>query len=87
LLEMIAVEASDEQFLRIMPLQALESCLGKLSETDRSLIRRRYQPGTSVQELAAEIGRTANSLSKTLGRIRRALLECVDRTLAREARE
>jgi RNA polymerase sigma-70 factor (ECF subfamily) len=87
LLEMIAVEASDEQFLRIMPLQALESCVGKLSEPDRSLIRRRYQPGTSVQELAAEIGRTANSLSKTLGRIRRGLLECVDRTLAREARE
>lgn len=87
LLETLAVEASDEHFIRKMPLQALENCLGKLSEADRSLIRRRYQPGTTVQQLAAEVGRTANSLSKSLGRIRRALLECIDRTLARESRE
>jgi RNA polymerase sigma-70 factor (ECF subfamily) len=87
LLETLAVEAGDEQFIRIMPLQALENCLGKLSDADRSLIQRRYQPGTTVQQLAAEVGRTANSLSKSLGRIRRALLECIHRTLAREARE
>jgi RNA polymerase sigma-70 factor (ECF subfamily) len=87
LLETLAVEASDEQLLRKMPLQALENCLGKLSEADRTLIRRRYQPGTTVQQLAIEVGRTANSLSKSLGRIRRALLECIERTLAREARE
>jgi RNA polymerase sigma-70 factor (ECF subfamily) len=87
LLDKLVVEAADENVVRSVPLQALENCLGKLSENDRSLIRRRYEPGATVQQLAAEVGRTANSLSKSLGRIRRALLECVDRTLTREARE
>jgi RNA polymerase sigma-70 factor, ECF subfamily len=87
LLEKLAVEAGGEDFVHGVLLQALEGCLGKLSEIDRSLIRRRYQPGMSVQQLAVDIGRTANSLSKSLGRIRRSLLECIDRTLAREARE
>ena len=87
LLEKLAVEAGNEQAGHSVPLQALEICLAKLSELDRSLIRRRYQPGTTVHQLAVDIGRTANSLSKSLGRIRRTLLECVNRGLAREARE
>jgi RNA polymerase sigma-70 factor, ECF subfamily len=87
LLETLAVEACDEKLICSAPLQALENCLSKLSELDRSLIRRRYQPGATVQQLAADLGRSANSLSKSLGRIRRTLLECIDRTLAREARE
>jgi RNA polymerase sigma-70 factor (ECF subfamily) len=87
LLETLAVEAGDETLVCSVPLQALENCLSKLSELDRLLIRRRYQPGTTVQQLAADLGRSANSLSKSLGRIRRTLLECIDRTLAREARE
>ena len=79
LLEKLAVEAGDEEVVHSVPLQALENCLAKLSELDRSLIRRRYQPGTTVHQLAVDIGRTANSLSKSLGRIRRTLLECIDR--------
>jgi RNA polymerase sigma-70 factor (ECF subfamily) len=87
LIEKLVVEAADADVVGSVSLQALENCLGKLSENDRLLIQRRYQPGSSVRQLAAEVGRTANSLSKSLGRIRRALVECVDRTLTREARE
>lgn len=87
LLETLAVEAGDEGHIGGISLQALDNCLAKLSEVDRTLIRRRYQPGMSVQQLAADIGRTANSLSKSLGRIRRTLMECIDRTLAQEARQ
>jgi RNA polymerase sigma-70 factor (ECF subfamily) len=82
-----AADAADADVVGNVSRQALENCLGKLSENDRLLIQRRYQPGSSVRQLAAEVGRTANSLSKSLGRIRRALVECVDRTLTREARE
>jgi RNA polymerase sigma-70 factor (ECF subfamily) len=87
LLEKLADEAGDERLGLNVPLQALENCLGKLTELDRSLIRRRYQPSVTVQQLANDLGRTANSLSKSLGRIRRALLECVDRTITLEARD
>jgi RNA polymerase sigma-70 factor, ECF subfamily len=87
LLEKLAADAADENVVSQVPLRALENCLGKLSEVDRSLIRRRYQPGMTVQQIAADHGRSANALSKSLGRIRRALLECIDRTLALEARK
>lgn len=87
LLEKLSIEAGDDNVVRTISLQALENCLGKLSEIDRTLIRRRYQSGMSVQQLAVDLGRTANSISKSLGRIRRSLLECITRTMAREARE
>ncbi len=67
-------------------LTVLSNCVEKLSEADRALIRKRYQPDASVKSMAAEIGRTANSLSMSLGRIRRALLLCVERHSIREAR-
>jgi RNA polymerase sigma-70 factor (ECF subfamily) len=87
LLEKLAAEAADESIVWQVPLQALEKCLAKLSELDRSLIRRRYQPGMTVQQIATDQGRSANALSQSLSRIRRALLECVDRTLALESRK
>lgn len=67
-------------------LGALSSCLERLSEADRTLIRKRYQPDSTVKRMAEEIGRSANSLSKSLGRIRRALLDCVERRMAQEWR-
>jgi RNA polymerase sigma-70 factor (ECF subfamily) len=86
-LEKLAAEAASEDSVYAVPLAALENCIKKLSAGDRSLIRKRYQPGMSVNQIAHEIGRSANSLSKSLGRIRRALLACVERALVHEGRE
>lgn len=61
---------------------ALEQCLAKLAPDDRRLIERRYREDGSIDALAGEIGRTANVLYKSLGRVRRTLLECIERTLA-----
>src|SRR4051812_22962896 len=87
LLEKLAADAADENVVWQVPLQALENCLTKLSEIDRSLIRRRYQPGMTVQQIAADHGRSANALSKSLSRIRRVMLDCIDRTMALESRK
>lgn len=66
--------------------KALEECLKKLPEADRVLLDRRYaEENSTLQELAAETGQTANVLYKALGRIRRQLLECINRTLASDA--
>ena len=62
--------------------RALEICLEKLRPEDRRLIQSRYRLGTTAYELAQSIGRPANSVYQSLGRIRRALLECVERQLA-----
>jgi RNA polymerase sigma-70 factor (ECF subfamily) len=61
--------------------KALEACLEKLRPGDRKLIQHRYQPGSTARELAETIGRPANSVYQSLGRIRRTLMECVQRQL------
>jgi RNA polymerase sigma-70 factor, ECF subfamily len=63
---------------------ALAHCLGLLKPTSRDLLRRRYEPGASVERLAAETGRPVQTLYSILKRTRRAVFACIDRTLARE---
>lgn len=62
--------------------KALELCIQKLAPRDQELIRERYRPGGSGKDLAAELGRPQNSVYQSLGRIRRVLLECIQRRLA-----
>jgi RNA polymerase sigma-70 factor (ECF subfamily) len=64
---------------------ALSSCLQKLRPEQRELIARRYEPEASVQALAEAVGISPKAVSDKLRRIRQALLECIQRTLAAEA--
>jgi RNA polymerase sigma-70 factor (ECF subfamily) len=73
------LERCDELELR---RSALEQCLTKLRPADRNLIKQRYQPGERGKNLAEDLGRPANSVYQSLGRIRRTLMECINRTLA-----
>jgi RNA polymerase sigma-70 factor (ECF subfamily) len=66
--------------------EALAGCLGKLSPRDRDLLARRFDEGASVQSAAAGLRRSADAVYKALARIRRALFDCVTRTLEREGR-
>ena len=80
-LDQLAIEAQATTNDSMALMDALETCLARLSRNDQILIRKRYEHGTTVNQMAAEIGRTANSLSKSLGRIRRALMICVEKQL------
>jgi len=62
--------------------RALHNCLQKLPEHHRKLVEARYQPGASVQKIAAEQRRTVGSVSQTLYRIRHNLMVCIEKTLA-----
>jgi RNA polymerase sigma-70 factor (ECF subfamily) len=64
--------------------QALAKCLEKLRPQDRELIRKRYATGQSGQSVAEALQRPVNSIYQSLGRIRRVLLECVNRQLSAE---
>lgn len=64
---------------------ALEQCLKKLNHQDRELIEKRYEPGMSGKTVAELLGRPPNSVYQSLGRIRKILMECVQRTLAVES--
>ena len=62
---------------------ALLLCLDKLPPEKRELITNRYQADGGVAELAEEVGKSHAAVSKNLFRIRRQLLVCVERELAK----
>jgi RNA polymerase sigma-70 factor (ECF subfamily) len=64
--------------------EALERCLDKLPAAQRELVLTAYTKGTRMDELATRRGQTPMALYKLLHRIRQALLECVERKLAKE---
>jgi RNA polymerase sigma-70 factor, ECF subfamily len=77
------VSHSDELETR---LRALAECVAKLAESDRKLVAMRYESNCTIKEVAAQIGRPANTLYKALERIRHALVLCMERAIAREER-
>lgn len=64
--------------------RALKKCLQRLSSSDREMICNRYGGGLSVQSLASARGRSLDGIYKSLGRIRSALMSCIDRNLRQE---
>jgi RNA polymerase sigma-70 factor (ECF subfamily) len=66
---------------------ALADCMKKLSDADRDLIARRYAPAATTKDVATSLGRPLKSVYKSLGRIYKSLLACVERTLASESGE
>jgi RNA polymerase sigma-70 factor (ECF subfamily) len=63
--------------------EALDTCLEKLPQDQRQLLRRFYE-GSSVPVLAQDLGRSVEALYKTLQRSRAALSACVGGILAAE---
>lgn len=84
LLEAIAEPEPESQSHNRL-LLALEGCMEKLSDHQRSLIRSRYTPGQSLEKLAAALGRSPGSLRIALHRIRDLLKICVEDRLAKES--
>jgi RNA polymerase sigma-70 factor (ECF subfamily) len=62
--------------------RALELCLIKLKDDDRSLIEMRYEQSNRINEIAAKVGRPVHGLYKAMARIHNLLRQCVERTMA-----
>ncbi len=56
------------------------------SDYDQELLDLRYRKQATVRNIAEKVGRPIEGLYKTYQRIRRSLVDCVDRALARECR-
>ena len=82
MLDLLADDASQlrEQLTGVSA--ALAGCLEKLPARQRDLLTRRYEPNASVEGLARELHRPIQTVYSQLKRIRRTLLECVQRKLA-----
>jgi RNA polymerase sigma-70 factor, ECF subfamily len=61
--------------------EVLVDCLGKLSKDHQKLVTEYYTTGGPAA-LAASLGKTANSLRQAVLRIRRTLLDCMQRSVS-----
>jgi RNA polymerase sigma-70 factor, ECF subfamily len=62
--------------------EALARCMEQLRPKDRELIQMRYASDSNGDKVAQQLGRPPNSVYQSLGRIRRALMECVQHRIA-----
>jgi RNA polymerase sigma-70 factor (ECF subfamily) len=85
-LDLLAADVAAESEMLELRRNALAGCVNKLKPGDRRLIQLRYGPGRNGLSVAEELGRPVNSVYQSLGRIRRQLLDCVNRRIARETR-
>ncbi|WP_419189505.1 sigma-70 family RNA polymerase sigma factor [Stieleria marina] len=84
LLHAIADAAADVSSQSDIRLSALQSCLGELREKDRELIRLRYFAENTTKQTAEQLGRSADSIYKSLNRVQDSLLWCIRRSLQAE---
>ena len=61
---------------------ALSGCMKKLRERDKDLLETCYGRSIEIRDVAVARGRSTQSIHNSLRRIRRALFECVRRSLA-----
>ena len=65
--------------------EALEHCLAKLNDRDRTMLLTRYERGHGVSEAAAQSGRSLDAAYKALARLRTLLFDCVTNRLEQES--
>ncbi len=64
--------------------QALRHCLDRLEPDNRDLLERCYAGKDSIKTIAQGRGQPPNAVYMVLKRLRRALFDCINRTLAAE---
>jgi RNA polymerase sigma-70 factor, ECF subfamily len=79
-----AVRESEQEDGQDDWLMYLSKCIERLRPQDRELIFRRYSDDCTIKELAAKMAIPPNTAYKAVQRIRRELLDCVEKAVARE---
>lgn len=77
MLEIFAERAAESVGQVDNRVDVLQKCLGELRETDRKLMKIRYEEGLKIKEIAKRIGRPVGGLYKTINRIHNLLLKCI----------
>ena len=79
LLRLIADEMDEMDGELELQREALATCIDKLPPRNQELLRLRYWHADSIADLSNRLGRSVEALYKSLQRIRRSLLECIER--------
>ncbi len=82
--ELLGSEAAEHEPRLERRREALEHCIAEAAPAQRDLLLRSYEPGARIAALARESGRTEPGFYQWLYRMRKLLLDCIQRTLAKE---
>jgi RNA polymerase sigma-70 factor, ECF subfamily len=63
-------------------LEILVDCMNRLPHSKRDLLDRRYRYNQSVDQIARSMLKAPNVVSASLYRLRKALLECIESSMA-----
>lgn len=80
--ELAFAEGDEESSAWAERQQALDQCVAALPERSRRMLMLRYEARASMEEVARAMGQSFEAVTKTLYRVRRALLDCVERKLS-----
>lgn len=80
-LEKLSVEAESTFIVNDDREQALDTCLDKLPDEDRELIRDHYYSGQPMTDHAEQVGRSVGALRQVLYRIRNTLRLCIGQNM------
>ena len=83
-LDILAVEQVEEDERLEARLRLLPGCLDKLTANERRLVELRYDSRATIAQIAEQTGRLADTLYRVLHRVRKKLLNCIERRLAME---
>ena len=75
--EMLAEEESSDS-TEIM-VHHLEHCMQKLESPKQKVLLKAHTPGIVIRDLAMESGKSEQAMYKTIQRLRKSLLECVNK--------
>lgn len=73
----LAEAAENSSVTSDLRAEALRSCLARLSDSDHELVRMRYYAEKSAKEISQRLGRSADSVYKSLNRIHHRLSTCI----------
>ena len=80
-LEVALTEDAGPDDLWVARQQALTQCLVALPEKARRMLALKYEAGLPLEEVARSCGQSLAAITKTLYRLRHALMECVQTRL------
>jgi RNA polymerase sigma-70 factor (ECF subfamily) len=84
LLDAVAATAVEMSDTLANQQKVLGDCIAKLNHSQREILRLRYEERGSVATVATEVNRSIKTIYNSLGAIRKLLIDCVTRRLARE---
>ena len=67
-----------------LAVEAIRTCLGKLSPANREIIQGRYHDGLTAPEIAERLEKSSANIRQMLLRIRRQIRTCVEAQLSAE---